>query len=116
MKLVSTLSIEKVDNSKFDTQVFEIKQSLEANGLGLDKNIQSIRDMESFVDKYFPISILKMIRESMGPLLNRKQTTMFEKFEREKFRDLNRAIIADEERPEILSITKKLLNDVSELI
>jgi len=55
----------------------------------LDKGATQISLIENFVDLYFPLRILVMVREAMVPLLNKRQVSEFEKFEAEKFKEIN---------------------------
>jgi hypothetical protein len=82
----------------------------------LDSKQNSIKSLESFTDRYMPVRILYIMRESFAAVLNRNQMLKYENFEREKLKRIHDTLLKEETTPDIHKTIRKILTDINEVI
>ena len=63
----------KQSKADFDLRERSLQDQMAGVVKAVDKGATQISLIENFVDLYFPLRILVMVREAMVPLLNKRQ-------------------------------------------
>ena len=113
---VSNMKENKQDKENFWEQRLEIQSQLDIVNADLDKKANQIGNLEHFIDKYVPIRIQQAIGETLKTVLTRNQQNKLENFEMEKYKKLNEDVLDDEVRTELITVTRKIVADLEELI
>lgn len=82
----------------------------------LDLKQNSIKTIESFTDRYIPVRILYMMRESYKAVLTKAQMAKYENYEREKLARIHDDLLKEETIPDIHVIIKNILKDINQVI
>jgi hypothetical protein len=84
--------------------------------LDLDKKQTQIRSLESFTDRYMPVRILYLVRESLAAVFNKNQMMLYQTWERHKLKVIHDQLLKEETIPEINQIIKNTLKDINSII
>lgn len=82
----------------------------------LDLKQNSIKTIESFTDRYIPVKIIYLMRQSFAAVMSRTQMLKYENWEREKLHTIHDELVKEETNADINATIKKILNDINEVI
>ena len=84
--------------------------------LDLDKKQTQIKSLESFTDRYMPVRILYVVRESLAAVFNKNQMMLYQEWERHKLKVIHDQLLKEEKIPDINEIIKNILGDMNGII
>lgn len=100
----------------YTKQYESIEAAMHQINLDLDKKQTQIRSLESFTDRYMPVRILYLVRESLAAVFNKNQMMLYQTWERHKLKVIHEQLLKTETIPEITQIIKNTLQDINSII
>ena len=82
----------------------------------LDGQLNKIKTMEHFIDKYIPIRVQQLIGETVVAVANQSQQTRLQNFEMEKYKKLNEDVLDDETNPDMITLMESIGKQLEETV
>ena len=67
----------KLNTADFTAQYKALEAQMNHLNLDLDKKQAQIQSLESFTDRYMPVRILYVVRESLAAVFNKNQMSLY---------------------------------------
>ena len=103
---VGNLIETKQDKSNFQEQKMQIQNDFDQIHKDQDIQLNKIKSMEHFIDKYIPIRVQQLIGETLTAVATQGQLTKLQNFEMEKYKKLNEDVLDDETHPELIDLMR----------
>jgi len=82
----------------------------------LDVQLNKIKSMEHFIDKYIPIRVQQLIGETFSAIVSQTQLQRLQNFEMEKYKKLNEDVLDDETHPELIDLMHRIAADLKDIM
>ena len=94
----------------------QIQTQFDEINVQLDNQLNKIKTVMHFIDKYIPIRIQQLIGETIAAIGSQSQHTKMQNFEMEKYKKLHEDVLDDENNSELIDLMRKVGNDLAETV
>ena len=94
----------------------QIQTQFDEINVQLDNQLNKIKTVMHFIDKYIPIRIQQLIGETIAAIGSQSQHTKMQNFEMDKYKKLHEDVLDDENNSELIDLMRKVGNDLAETV